>query len=353
MNHDFRKNLSSVTDASRLLTVSYLSSTPAFASFALPSSKTACHAVAKAHRNRLALTLLELLVVLVLSILILSILIVAVGRASERGRGLACQSHLRQVALAVQNYESVSQQFPVGNANGWSFHYQILPELENQVLWEKLQAIAAQDQDYCRKVKEVVSNFLCPSDGAKATSLAATNYAGNAGVWPLTTGFNGAFVSPQVAEIYKNTPNRVTSEMISDGLSNTSLVSEMIHADGGTAIERSNWDTVRKYLHIDDFAHECRSILDNGSGSVVGDPYARGYPWSAGDVGYTLYTHVTPPNSVSCYHNSVVLEAAIAPSSYHPGIVYTAFMDGSIRAVADDVDLRLFRSFGSRDSLDQ
>ena len=302
---------------------------------------------------RCAFTLVELLVVIAVTVVFASLLAVAVSGAREKGRGVTCQNHLKQIALAIQSYESVNQQLPAGNSQGWSFHYQILAQLENQPLWEVLRTRGAQDQDHCLKVKEVVPIFLCPSDGATSLSLAPTNYAGNAGVWPLTTGFNGAFVNPQVADIYQNTPIRLSSGMISDGLSNTSLVSEIIHADGGTAIERSNWDTVRKYFHINDFAHECRSILEHGNGSVVGDPFARGYPWSAGDVGFTLYTHVTPPNTISCYHKSVVLEAAVAPSSYHPGIVHTAFMDGSIRSIADEVDLQVFRSSGSRDSLDQ
>ena len=302
---------------------------------------------------RRAFTVVELLVVIAIVALLASLLMVAIGGARERGRRLTCQSHLRQIALALQSYESVYRQLPVGNAQGWSFHYQILPHLERQSLWEALRTKSGKDQEHYLKVKDVVPIFLCPSDGATSLPLAPTNYAGNAGVWPLSTGFNGAFVNPQVADIYENTPTQVSFKMISDGLSNTALVSEVIHADGGAAIERSNWDTVRKYFDIDDFAHECRSILEHGSGSVVGDPFARGYPWSAGDVGFTLYTHVTPPNSISCYHKSVVLEAAVAPSSYHPGIVHTAFMDGSVRPVSDDVDLQVFRSFGSRDSVDQ
>jgi prepilin-type N-terminal cleavage/methylation domain-containing protein len=302
---------------------------------------------------RAAFTLVEILVVILIIGVLLSLLAVAINGARERARGVTCQNHLKQLALAVQNYESVHQQLPVGNAKGWSFHYQILTQLDNPTLWESLQAEGGKDPDYCLKVKESIPIFLCPSDGATSLPLAATNYAGNAGVWPLTTGFNGAFVIPQAIDIYNNSPVRVTSGMISDGLSNTSLVSEVIHADGGFAPERTNWDTVRKYFHINDFAHACQSVLGSNQHSVEGDRFARGYPWSAGDVGYTLYTHVTPPNSVSCNHNTVVLEAAIAPSSYHPGIVHTVFMDGSNRPVADQVDIQVFRSFGSRNSLDR
>ncbi|MFM2003937.1 MAG: hypothetical protein RI963_3363 [Planctomycetota bacterium] len=308
----------------------------------------------RVHREpRTAFTVIEILVVMLIIGVLLSLLAVAVNGARERARSVTCQNHLKQLALAIQNYESVHQQLPVGNAKGWSFHYQILTQLEVQGLWERLRTEGQRDLDHCLKVKEVIPIFLCPSDGETSLPLACTNYAGNAGVWPLTTGFNGAFVIPQAVDIYKNSPSRVTSGMISDGLSNTTLVSEIIHADGGSAVERSNWDTVRKYFHINDFAHACQSVLERGEASVEGDRFARGYPWSAGDVGYTLHTHVTPPNAMSCNHNTVVLEAAIAPSSYHPGVVHAAFMDGSNRSIANEVDLQVFRSFGSRDSLDQ
>jgi prepilin-type processing-associated H-X9-DG protein len=47
--------------------------------------------------------------------------------------------------------------------------------------------------------------------------------------------------------------------------------------------------------------------------------------------------------------NTVPTYAAVTSRSYHPGLVMTAFMDGSVRKIANTVDLRAWRAMGSRD----
>ena len=40
--------------------------------------------------------------------------------------------------------------------------------------------------------------------------------------------------------------------------------------------------------------------------------------------------------------------AAITARSYHPGIVQVAFMDGSVKAVADSIDISVWRAASTR-----
>jgi prepilin-type processing-associated H-X9-DG protein len=40
--------------------------------------------------------------------------------------------------------------------------------------------------------------------------------------------------------------------------------------------------------------------------------------------------------------------AAVTARSYHPGAVNVAMLDGSVRIVADDIDLAVWRAAGTR-----
>ncbi len=83
-------------------------------------------------------TLIELLVVIAILGTLVALLLPAVQAAREAARALQCRSHLRQVGLALHNYHTAMQRFPIGNVYGkyWSFHTAVLPYLEQQALYE-------------------------------------------------------------------------------------------------------------------------------------------------------------------------------------------------------------------------
>jgi prepilin-type N-terminal cleavage/methylation domain-containing protein len=58
------------------------------------------------HR-RCAFTLIELLVVIAIIAILVALLLPAVQAAREAGRRAQCRSNLRQLGLALHNYESV------------------------------------------------------------------------------------------------------------------------------------------------------------------------------------------------------------------------------------------------------
>ena len=103
--------------------------------------------------NRMGFTLVELLVV----IAIIGMLLPAVQRVREAARRTACINNMRQMGLAVQNYQSARLRFPPGSiwkdwgngsagsapdgiyqpGEGFSIHAQILAELEEQALYDQ------------------------------------------------------------------------------------------------------------------------------------------------------------------------------------------------------------------------
>ena len=88
--------------------------------------------------------------------------------------------------------------------------------------------------------------------------------------------------------------------------------------------------------------------------------------WPDGRVHHSGITTVFTPNTVVPYEvdgatydidfNSVQeghsatqpTYAAITARSYHPGLVHTAWMDGSVRSVVDSVEPRIWRAWSTR-----
>ncbi len=201
-------------------------------------------------------TLIELLVVIAIIGVLISLLLPSVQSARESGRRAACINHLRQIGIALHNYEVGFGSFPVGWLPGgqrkaeWGWPAHLLPMLEEQQLHDQLgvsgqtlrDAIA--DPTTRSLLGTTVPGYRCPSDltpallpggnnfGPQFNRLfdcdncpsdfepATSNYVGNGGLTdPLPvigSNGNGVFWSGSVVEL----------EDITDGLSKTFAVGE-------------------------------------------------------------------------------------------------------------------------------
>jgi prepilin-type N-terminal cleavage/methylation domain-containing protein len=95
----------------------------------------------KTLQDRRAFTLVELLVVIAIIGTLVGLLLPAVQAARESARRSKCLSNLKQMGLAVLNYEAAKGRFPAGNyqtelfsdvQTAYSFALPILPFMENQ-----------------------------------------------------------------------------------------------------------------------------------------------------------------------------------------------------------------------------
>ncbi|HVT30678.1 MAG TPA: DUF1559 domain-containing protein, partial [Lacipirellulaceae bacterium] len=98
-------------------------------------------------------TLVELLVVIAIIGILVALLLPAIQAAREAARRAQCQNHLKQIALAVLNYESAKKKFPPGFVSqpsqfeSWGWPIFILPSLEEQSLYDQLRPSETMVQD--------------------------------------------------------------------------------------------------------------------------------------------------------------------------------------------------------------
>jgi prepilin-type N-terminal cleavage/methylation domain-containing protein len=110
---------------------------------------------------RQGFTLVELLVVIAIIGILVALLLPAIQAAREAARRAQCQSHMKNIALALQNYQSARQRFPVGfvstgptgGVESWAWSTFALPYLEEQSIYDRLRPS---------------ETFMQPVDGTRA-----------------------------------------------------------------------------------------------------------------------------------------------------------------------------------------
>ena len=142
-----------------------------------------------AKENNRAFTLVELLVVIAILGLLIAILLPAIQAAREAGRRTQCCSNLRQLALAVNTYETATKHYPpagiVGprimdiwkgpmnprSGNMLSWIVLVLPYLDEQALYQQFdlsQSVISQNGD---PQAAPLAALYCPSDEAQGQIL--------------------------------------------------------------------------------------------------------------------------------------------------------------------------------------
>ncbi len=188
-------------------------------------------------RSRRAFTLVELLVVTAIIAVLIGLLIPAVQKVREAAQRLSCQNNLKQIGLALHNYESANSYFPAAEtypapATGTvSIHVALLPYVEQG----NLAAAYGNSATQVTAVQMQIPLFCCPADpnvgpvvdGGGPPPVPFTyrypiTYGFNYGTWFLydwtnRIGGDGAFVI--------NTP--LTALSFTDGMSNTLAAAEV------------------------------------------------------------------------------------------------------------------------------
>ena len=94
------------------------------------------------------------MVIAIIGILV-GLLLPAVQAAREAARRMQCSNNLKQIGLALHNYESSYKRFPAGNivrivgstlsGDGWTWGSRILPFVEQTALYNRVSSVMGTD----------------------------------------------------------------------------------------------------------------------------------------------------------------------------------------------------------------
>jgi prepilin-type N-terminal cleavage/methylation domain-containing protein/prepilin-type processing-associated H-X9-DG protein len=314
-------------------------------------------------------TLVELLVVIAIIGILVALLLPAIQAAREAARRSSCMNNLRQMGLAMLNYESTYKVFPpsdvvVPNSTTGlltsslelSVHARLLPFVEEASLRSLVNFSANYkhaSNDTARMTR--VAMFVCPSDGGEnalstPTVGAPTSYHANQGsgvVWSIPsnpTDPNFALWPPNGVLIRNG---GVKAGDVIDGMSHTAAFAERLIGDGdnGTVTEASDtFAPGSRHPGVDKAYQDCLAVdvndLSKQGFSDIGFPWIRSYHST------TIYYHNMPPNGRSCmYPPGQIMTTA---SSRHTGGVNLMMCDGSARFVSSEIGRVTWQAMGSR-----
>lgn len=137
-------------------------------------------------------------------------------------------------------------------------------------------------------------------------------------------------------------PSRL--DQMSDGLSNTALLSErLVASPGGRGRNPIVVDSPPEYLALG-----CAQAQVDGRALPDGDLYA-GTAWLKGASRHSEYQHYLPPNSRlrDCEAGGWVGMALMTARSGHTGGVSVAYLDGHVAFTSDSVSLDVWRGEGT------
>ena len=322
-------------------------------------------------------TLVELLVVITIIGILISLLLPAVQAAREAARRMQCCNNLKQLGLAVLNYENARKIFPPGafyadavSPGGYSqasepmkgsIFVHLLPFVEQQAMYDAFDfsQINITGQKLPGSTVEirsiVIACYVCPSDGHPATqeqpaadgwwigegrTVALHNYAASAG--PNTVADNGScscslnfgkenggtpmtfsgyalgsyFTPGKTAGPFDRMSQCKTVADIRDGLSNTIFFGE-IQPLSSTHGQRG-WED------------SC-----NGSGLVS----------TIIPINYDTSNREASGDSCNRYCN---WNTELGFKSAHPGGSNFAFGDGSVHKIPQSIDHQTYQYLGGR-----
>ncbi len=300
--------------------------------------------------RRVGFTLIELLVVIAIIAVLIGLLLPAVQKVREAASRMSCSNNLKQLGLALHNYESTHKRFPPTRLTTTSTPPQtiswatlILSFIEQDNVASRYDRTVAWGSQAGAVRGATIKTFACPStpeDPLRTPGGNATNdYA------PLH-GVAGSLIATLPTADQPTSPEGIITsgvgsqlQRIRDGTSNTMLITESAgrpahYVRGGvilaTAVTASG-------------SHANPITLENpaaGQNSVSGAAWAwadeHGHALLHGVTFASNNTYTAPGTCViNCTNNQETF-------SFHIGGVNAVFGDGAVRYISQDIAVRVY-----------
>jgi prepilin-type N-terminal cleavage/methylation domain-containing protein len=345
-------------------------------------------------------TLVELLVVITIIGIMVGLLLPAVQAAREAARRMSCGNNIRQLGLAVHNYESSFKQLPPAGMLDKDFSVQarLLPMIEQAGLYDLLDfsdiaftgnfSVKSPNPRFVQAFAMAIPTFLCPSDPAASTTTVdvsgvsytygGVNYMASYGSatrqhydfrWRTDGPFHAA--------------GKVGFNSFIDGTSNTVVMSETVRSQGndmtlpaGQAPKFPYQFTLNGSGGVSSGLHGVQGMTATGgvwssfvnSAGMISDPNVASFwntftSWRGGASPAlrgrgTSWAFSGAINSMTNgYHspNSRIPDVVthftgyFAPRSYHSGGAQVLMGDASVHFLTDSTDTALHRALHSCD----
>ena len=326
--------------------------------------------------ERSGVTLTDAIVSIAVLGVLVALLLPALQSSREAARASDCRLRMRQCALAVHNFHETHRVLPgplTLRANRPAFPKMLsawghlLPHLDQTNLFAMIDGdpteVGARAYPGPPMFQRPSNNALlqtalpvvmCPSD---TTPTGGCNFRICWGSAPSVE-FRNPEIDKALAGVWYQEAARgpVRLDMVTDGLSQTVLLSERIAGDQDPKTYSPSRDTYA-FQETDaqpapetpaEYAMACATRFTQ---PLTGEMSYGGATWLISGKAYTVYNHVLGPNSRTpdCSSSGPTLyRSATTARSWHPGGVNCAFADGSVRLQSESIDIYLWRELASR-----